>query len=132
MLTPPITDASTQPVLPDPFDSSAPLGERARAYLHSNCSQCHRPGGPTPTNLDLRYTTSLAGTHACDVLPQSGDLGLGTDARIIAPGSSINSLMTHRMNRRDSAAMPPLASASVDTQGVSLVAQWIDSLTACQ
>lgn len=132
LLTPPITDAATQPALPDPFGNSASLNDRARAYLHTNCSQCHRPGGPTPSNLDLRYTTSLIGTNGCNVQPQSGDLGLGVNARIIAPGSSANSLLSHRMNRRDASGMPPLASTTVDTAGVSLISQWIDSLAACQ
>lgn len=132
MLTPAIADASTQPALPDPFNSNAALGDRARAYLHSNCSQCHRPGGPTPSNMDLRYTTRLIATNACDAPPQSGDLGLGANARLIAPGNSGNSLLAVRMNRRDSGGMPPLASNSVDTAGVSLIAQWIDSLPACQ
>jgi uncharacterized repeat protein (TIGR03806 family) len=132
VLTPAITDATTQPALPDPFDSNAPLGERARAYLHSNCSQCHRPGGPTPSNMDLRYSSSLVATNACDAPPQSGDLGLGANARLIAPGNSANSVLALRMNRRDTAGMPPLASTTVDTEGVSLIAQWIDSLTTCQ
>ena len=38
-----------------------PLTDRARAYLHTNCAQCHRPGGPTPSSMDLRATTALAG-----------------------------------------------------------------------
>lgn len=131
-LTPAITDAATQPALADPFVSTASLNDRARAYLHTNCSQCHRPGGPTPSNMDLRYTTSLVATNACNVSPQSGDLGLGVNARLIAPGSSANSLLVNRMNRRDSAAMPPLGSNIVDAAGVTLVTQWIDGLSACQ
>ncbi|HEY0682671.1 MAG TPA: PQQ-dependent sugar dehydrogenase [Steroidobacter sp.] len=132
LLSPAITDAASQPALPDPQGSSGTVAERARAYLHTNCSQCHRPGGLAPTNLDLRYTTSLIGTNACNALPQNGDLGLGSNARLIATGSSASSLVVNRMNRRDSAAMPPLASNTVDTAGVALVSQWIDSLSACQ
>jgi mono/diheme cytochrome c family protein len=117
--------------MPDPADTSAPLADRARAYLHTNCSQCHRPGGPTPSTMDLRYTTSLAATNACNATPQSGDLGIGANARLIAPGSAANSLIVNRMNRRDQNAMPPLASNLVDTAGVALLTQWIDSLTGC-
>jgi len=131
VLTPPITDPSTQPAMPDPFGTSA-LGERARAYLHTNCSQCHRPSGPTPSTMDLRYATPLLSTQTCDMTPQSGDLGVGVDARLIAPGSPEHSLIVNRMNRRDSAGMPPLGSHTVDAQGVALVTQWIDSLTNCQ
>jgi uncharacterized repeat protein (TIGR03806 family) len=131
VLTPQIVDAATQPSLPDPADSTASVASRARAYLHTNCSQCHRPGGPTPSAMDLRYTTSLAATNTCNASPQSGDLGLGANARLIAPGSATNSLIVNRMNRRDQNAMPPLASNRVDTAGVALLTQWIDSLTGC-
>lgn len=132
LLTPAIADASTQPALPDPSGTTGTLTERARAYLHTNCSQCHRPGTVAPTNLDFRYTTSLIATNACNAVPQSGDLGLGSNARVIAPGNSGISLVTYRMNRRDSGGMPPVASTTVDTAGVSLIAQWIDSLSSCQ
>ena len=132
LLTPPITDASAQPSLPDPFDASAAIDDRARAYLHTNCAQCHRPGGPTPSDIDLRYTTALIATNTCNAAPQSGDLGIGANARLIAPGSSANSLVVNRMNRRDAPAMPPLGSNIVDTAGVSLITQWIDGLASCQ
>lgn len=133
LLTPNITDAASQPAMPDPSDTSASLAGRARAYLHTNCSQCHRPGGSTPSNMDLRYSTALSATNACDVSPLSGgDLGLGANARLIAPGSATNSLVANRMNRRDSFAMPPLGSNQVDTAGVALLTQWIDGLAGCQ
>jgi uncharacterized repeat protein (TIGR03806 family) len=132
MFTTPLGDPALQPAMPDPFDTSAPLAQRARAYLHTNCAQCHRPSGPTPSSMDLRYGTLLSSTSACGVAPQSGDLGLGAGARIIAPGSAANSVLLARMNRRDANAMPPLASTVVDTAGVTLVQDWIGSLTICQ
>lgn len=133
LLAPAIADATSQPMMPDPFDTSAALGNRARSYLHTNCAQCHQPGGPTPSSLDLRYTTALSATRACDVSPHSGgDLGLGASARLIAPGSATNSLVANRMNRRDSFAMPPLGSGVVDAAGVALITQWIDSLAGCE
>jgi mono/diheme cytochrome c family protein len=133
LLTPTITDAASQPAMPDPFDPSASLAQRARSYLHTNCSQCHRPGGPTPSTMDLRYTTALADTNACNVSPHSGgDLGLGANARLIAPGSATNSLVVNRVNRRDAFAMPPLGSNRVDAPGTSLLTQWIDGLAGCQ
>ena len=131
LVAPPITEPQAQPVLPDPFDASLPLSSRARAYLHTNCSQCHRPGGPTPSAMDLRSGTTLAATATCNVVPQSGDLGIGPDARLIAPGSADQSILVNRANRRDAYRMPPLGSATVDTAGVQLLEAWIDSLTGC-
>jgi uncharacterized repeat protein (TIGR03806 family) len=131
VLTPPIADSSAEPAMPDPTDTSAPLADRARAYLHTNCSQCHRPNGPTPSTMDLRYMTALNATNTCNVSPQNGDLGIGTDARLIAPGSSANSVIVNRASRRDSNGMPPLASNEIDADGVALLTQWIDGLSGC-
>lgn len=131
MLSPPIENPSTQPAFPDPYDANAPLAERARAYLHTNCAFCHRPTGPTPSTMDLRFTTPLAQTNACNAVPQSGDLGLGANVRLIAPGDAASSILVNRMNRRDAHAMPPLGSNQIDTAGVALITQWIESLEGC-
>ena len=82
--------------------------------------------------MDLRYSTALANTGACDAPPQSGDLGIGVSARIIAPGSAANSVLLARINRRDANQMPPLATNVVDTAGAQLISDWIVSLTTCQ
>jgi uncharacterized repeat protein (TIGR03806 family) len=121
---------ATLPAMPDPADTSADLGSRARAYLHTNCAQCHQPGGPTPVNLDLRYTTLLANTNACDVLPDAGGLGLMMP-RIIAPGDASRSVLVARVDRRDVNGMPPLGSTVVDAAGVALLNDWVNSLTGC-
>jgi len=121
---------ATLPALPDPMDTGAALGDRARAYLHTNCAQCHQPGGPTPVNVDLRYTTSIGNLNACDVVPEEGGLGL-TMARIIAPGDASRSVLVERMNRRDPVGMPPLGSSIVDADGVTLVTDWINGLADC-
>jgi uncharacterized repeat protein (TIGR03806 family) len=130
MFTTPLGDPALQPRLPDPF-GSAPLAERARAYLHTNCAQCHRASGPTPVTLDLRFSTPLSSAAACDAPPQSGDLGIA-NARVISPGNPDASVLLVRMNRRDAHQMPPLASNTIDTAGVALVRDWIASLTSCQ
>jgi uncharacterized repeat protein (TIGR03806 family) len=132
MFTTPLGDPALQPRMLDPFTTSAPLAESARAYLHTNCANCHRDGGPTPSSMDLRYSTLLSSTNACGVSPQSGDLGIGASARIIAPGSAASSVLVARMDRRDANGMPPLASNIVDAAGVALIQQWINSLTTCQ
>lgn len=122
--------ASGLPVLTDPSDSGARASERSRAYLHTNCAQCHRPGGPTPSAMDLRYTTSLSNTNACDAIPQEGDIGIA-NARLIAPGDAARSLIIERANRRDSRGMPPLGSNLVDTSGINLLTTWINGLSSC-
>jgi hypothetical protein len=66
------------------------------------------------------------------VAPTAGDSGIGSAARIIAPGNPDASVLLERMNRRDAGGMPPLASNVVDAEGVSLIRDWIASLTTCQ
>jgi uncharacterized repeat protein (TIGR03806 family) len=129
-LTPALTQAAGQlPVIPDPA-GNAPVAERARAYLHTNCAHCHRPGGPTPTSLDLRYTTTLAATNACDVAPTLSDLGIA-NSRLLAPGDAARSVLVARMNRTGADAMPPLGRHVIDTAGVQLITSWIDGLAGC-
>jgi len=45
MFTTPLGDPANQPVMPDPMDITAPLGQRARAYLHTNMLAMPPPGG---------------------------------------------------------------------------------------
>lgn len=116
--------------LTDPTDTALPIASRARAYLHTNCAQCHRPNGPTPSTLDLRYDTLLADTNACDAIPLEGDLGI-TNARLISPGNAASSLVIERMQRRDIHGMPPAGSSVIDSSGVATVADWINSLSDC-
>jgi uncharacterized repeat protein (TIGR03806 family) len=130
MLTPALTQTPAQlPVIPDPA-GSAPLAERARAYLHGNCAYCHRPGAPVPSDMDLRYTTALNQTHACDITPTLSDLGI-SNPRLIAPGSAARSVVVARMDRTGADAMPPLGRHKIDTAGVQLLTDWINGLTSC-
>jgi uncharacterized repeat protein (TIGR03806 family) len=129
-LTPALVQTPAQlPVIPNPFGTAA-LSERARAYLHSNCSYCHQPGGPAPTDMDFRYTTALSATNACDVAPDRGDLGL-TNPRRIAPGFAARSVVVERVNRVGADAMPPLTKHTIDTAGVALLTAWVDGLANC-
>ena len=129
-MTTPIANPEDQVPYPNPFGTSGTLGERARSYLHTNCAQCHRPGGPTPTDMDLRYSTALPDTHACNVVAGLGDLGIA-NARLIVPGAATRSVLIERMSRRDANGMPPVASAKVDAEGAALLTSWVNSLTNC-
>lgn len=131
-LSPPLADPTAETAYPDPMGTEGTLEERARSYLHTNCSQCHRPNGPTTASMDLRYSTPLAETNACDAVPGVSDLGI-TDARLIAPGAADRSVIPARMSQRDTPdAMPPSGlGAKVDEEGVKLIRDWINSLEGC-
>lgn len=125
------SDPASLPQLPDPFGTSD-INSRARAWLHTNCAQCHQSNGPTPVTLDLRYSTPIDQTGMCNLPPQSGDLGL-TDARIIAPGLAASSVLLSRIQTRNANAMPPLGSLELDSDGIALIQTWITGMNnACE
>jgi hypothetical protein len=118
------------PAFPHIDDTTAPIGDRARAYLHSNCSFCHRMGGPGRVPPDWRVSLTLMQTGACNGTPQDGDLGV-TGAKIITPGAPASSVASLRMHALDVNRMPPLATHVVDPMGSALIDAWITSLANC-
>ena len=110
-------------------DEDASIEDRARSYLHSNCSMCHRPGGPIAA-IDLRYNTALADTGLCQQVPNYGNLGV-SGARLLLPGDSERSVLSLRMRDNGNFRMPPLASQLVDDDAVAIINQWINGLADC-
>jgi uncharacterized repeat protein (TIGR03806 family) len=115
---------------PDPLGSGGSLESRARAYLHSNCSICHRPQGGGRGNLDLRFGTSFAETRSCNVDNEAGSLGVA-GGKLLVPGSPQTSLISVRTHSPAANRMPPLASSVVDDMGVKVLDDWITSISAC-
>ena len=130
MLSPQITKPASLGALANPYGTKS-VDLRARAYLHTNCAMCHRPGGSTPVALNLLASTPLAATNTCDVTPTKGTLGL-PNARIVAPGAPDSSVLLARVNSREPLVqMPPMGSHVIDTAGVQLLRQWITELPGC-
>ncbi len=122
-----IGEADAYEAYPGLMDTAAATDIRARAYLAVNCAQCHQPGGPAPTALDLRYDTALADMNALEVAPNAGSPGV-TDARILAAGDRDRSVLWLRLSVLDGDRMPPLGSHKVDDAAVELIGNWIDGL----
>ena len=132
LFNPPLNQTPEQlPAFPDIHDETVPLETRARSYLHVNCAQCHRPGGPTAAQMDLRYQTAERDMNVCDKPPVRDDLGIA-DARLLAPGDPDRSVLLQRLKRRDVKQMPPLGSNLVDEEGARLIEQWIQAKQSCQ
>jgi len=116
---------------PTPTNATTGTPEaRARSYLHSNCSNCHRPTGPGRGTMDLRFATPLPATKTCGEPPQLGDLGIA-GAKLISPGAAAKSVVSLRAHASGALRMPPIASNVVDTAGLGVVDAWITSLAAC-
>lgn len=108
-------------------NQSATFEARARSYLDSNCSQCHRPGGSGPT-IDARYDTPLVNQHVIGETAQKGDLGFD-NALIVTPKDIWRSVLYQRLDTtNESVKMPNLARNLIDTNAVSVLASWINSL----
>jgi mono/diheme cytochrome c family protein len=114
---------------PAAADGVASAESRARAYLHVNCSNCHRPEGSFE-GIDLRLGTPLGGTGLCNVAPEKGDLGVPGALRLVPadPGLSLTSIRMHRLTE---GRMPQIGTSVVDAAGVAAVDAWIRQLPAC-
>jgi cysteine-rich repeat protein len=107
-------------------DVTAPLQERARSWLDSNCSYCHRPGGAN-AGFDARFTTpfgdqGLVWTAVRDDLGNPGTV-------VIYPGDPILSAAWQRAAAVGSIAMPPLAKALAELPAVDVLAAWIERMS---
>jgi len=115
------------PKLVDPYDAQYPLEQRARSYLHSNCSACHILTGGGNSRMELEITKESAAMAVIDHHPQHDTFGLA-NARIIAPGDPQNSVLYHRISRRGRGQMPPLVTQVVDQRAVDMISEWIKSI----
>ena len=116
--------------IPDYRDDSAPLHERALAYLEANCGHCHNPdgsGGTSGLHLEFHGTEGIDyGVCRRPVAAggASGDLSYDID-----PGKPERSILLQRMKSQDpEVKMPELPLRTVDPEGVAIVEQWISEM----
>ena len=113
--------------LTDPVDSSADLNERARSYLHVNCSHCHRFGGGGSALFDMRKELALDKMNLVNTKPNLGDFGLD-EAQLICAGDPNRSVVLYRMAKLGRGRMPHIGSDRVDVEGLKLIRQWAQYL----
>ncbi|MFO1153268.1 MAG: PQQ-dependent sugar dehydrogenase [Rhodospirillales bacterium] len=107
--------------------TSGTATDRARAYLHSNCSFCHRPGGNAQANMDLRYWKTTQQMNVCWQPPLVSNLG-DPSALLLTPGSPEKSILLLRMWRRDGYGMPPLATTRLDWDILGSMDTWVRTM----
>lgn len=125
---------STQPpeiVLPGDDVTQAALG-----YLHVNCGVCHNDSvdGLPQANMNLWWDieqTSLSSTGAFQTAvgqPTQIFKDQHVHGRVVA-GNPLGSAIYYRMAQRgNNAQMPPVASKTVDDEGLAIIQAWIEGL----
>ncbi len=117
------------PSLVLPTDTKQPLEDRARSWMHANCSHCHRPGGwAALSQMDLRNSVPLADTGTCDVPMEFA--GFSSLFRI-TPGDPEQSGLLVRVNEMFPYRMPPIGVSITDPNGSALLRAWIEDLQTC-
>jgi putative heme-binding domain-containing protein len=120
------TPASPKP-LTNPQDTRAALNDRARAYLHVNCSHCHQMGAGGTADIELRSEFSLGETKTVEVRPVQGTFEIA-GAQILAPGDPYRSVLYLRISKLGPGRMPHVGSEIVDEAGLRLIHDWIRQL----
>jgi uncharacterized repeat protein (TIGR03806 family) len=108
-------------------DASVDLDLRARAYLHANCSHCHRKWGGGNTEFQFLATLELADTGTLGTNPAHGTFNLPL-ARVLAPRDPYRSVLFYRMATLGPGRMPRIGSNVIDTAGLRLIHDWIKQL----
>lgn len=113
-------------------DPTAPIADRARAYLEINCAHCHNPAGAASNSglfLELDRTNPVE--LGVGKRPVAAGRGSGGHEFAIAPGNAAASILIHRLKSTDpGVAMPELGRATTHEEGIALLSQWIDAMPA--
>jgi uncharacterized repeat protein (TIGR03806 family) len=115
------------PYLVDHMDEKADLHERARSYLHSNCSHCHIKWGGGNADFKLVSTLALKEMGILDVPPAHGSFDI-KNARLLAAGEPERSLIYVRMAKTGLGRMPHIGSRVPDPLAVRLMHDWIKQM----
>lgn len=125
-----LTSSDYLGALPNSKDESASLEARGRAYFHSNCSHCHRPGGTTQSSMDWRFTTQWQAVNVCNVEPRQSTFDI-PNGKLIVPGDPDASILWYRVSMLGDNHMPPVGSNVIDPHGAPLIKSWIENSREC-
>lgn len=111
-------------------DVSAPLNDRARAYLDIQCAHCHADGGrASATGLFLNEEETSATRIGVCKSPVAAGAGSGGLAFDINPGNAEDSILHYRLVSNDPAVrMPELGRSIAHPEGIALIKEWIDTM----
>ncbi len=120
--------------LVEPF-GDAPLGDRARSYMDSNCGHCHADGRfASASNLWLDHSATdpdhgeAVHWGVCKIPTALGGATCGLTFNLV-PGDADASIMICRMSSHmPEVRMPPIASKIPHMEAVELISEWINAM----
>ncbi len=120
------------PGVPLVSDETAPLADRARAYLDINCAHCHKPdGSASNSGLWLEWNETVPIRLGINKHPTAAGRGSGDLIYIIRPGAPEASILAHRLASTEAGiAMPELGRSLEHDEGSALISQWIAAMEA--
>lgn len=122
-------DPQNLPRAVDPHDPHASLDHRVKSYLDANCSHCHHPEG-VAANFDASFSVPL---FAQGIIKGAINRPFnGPDDLVVEPGNTALSVMHARASVTGAGQMPPLGKNVVDDKAISLITDWIQSLSASE
>src|ERR1043166_8350907 len=99
--------------LVNPYDRKAPINDRARSYLHANCSHCHREHAGGSVLSYMNFDTPLEKAGLVGQTPSQGNLGI-EGAQVITAGDPCRSVLYYRLSKLGKGHMPYLGSSWLD------------------
>lgn len=108
-------------------DEEVDLELRIRSYFDSNCSSCHRLGGVSTVNMDLRYEIPLPLHNTINFEGQS--LASTPGNFLIKPGDHTVSEIWKRDASTNENRMPPISRNLSDETYLQYLEEWIDNLS---
>lgn len=124
-----LPDVTGLPAMPDPH-GNADLDSRARAYLHANCSHCHRTdGGAGVSGLRFTYWEQSELHLGFCKIPAAAGAGTGGRSYDIVPGAPDESIVMFRMESLDpNIKMPEIPTRQLHPPGIELIREWIAAM----
>ena len=109
----------------------------ALGYLHGNCGHCHNDDGPLAV-LEMSMAQRVGTKTSTDAVIRSlagvrSEFRMPGGAARVTPGHPESSVVALRMHSRESREqMPPLGTAAIDVEALSLIGRWIEGLSVQQ
>lgn len=110
----------------DPMEISHSIEERARTYMHVNCSTCHSRLGTAPGGMDFDIKLPIDLTNTYFVMASEGPVDGGGDFRIL-PGDKESSVLWRRLKTDGHKKMSPLRPIK-DPSAIEFIGKYIDEL----